>query len=180
MGYVNGANIGVNAVVYGWNDRGFLTRIAGALACVALAIAVGVCMAPSNAYAADALTASESFYVAGEGDGYLWAKDTIEYEYADGKIVSKPTVKQENSAICKIQEGVKGPVYGCYFKDKGPKIEYDEGTQTATVKTYWILKQGFSFKSLDVGWHQKCTITYTCDGYGKITREKKPGKLQLG
>ena len=135
MGYVIGTNGGARVVGYERNVLGFLARIAGVLACIALAIAVGVCVAPSDAYASSVLTANETYYVAGERDSHLWAKDTIQYDYADGKIVSKPIVKQQASAVCKIQEGIRGPVYGCYFKDKNPKIEYDEGAQTVTIKT---------------------------------------------
>lgn len=180
MGYAIGSRGGVRVVSYERSALGFLARIAGALACVALAIVVSMCVAPSDAYASGVRTASETYYVAGASDGHLWAKDTIEFEYADGKVVSKPTVEQQASAVCKIQEGIRGPVYGCYFKDKSPKIEYHEGARTATVKTYWVCKQGFSVKLLDVSWHKTCTVTYTCDGDGKITVSKKYGHLQLG
>ena len=157
-----------------------IARIVGALACIVLAIAVSVCMMPSNAYAASTKTASKTNYVAGCSTGHLWAKDTIQYKYSNGKIVSKPTVNQQASAICKVQTGVRGPVYGCYYKYKAPTIKYSKNAKTATVTTYWVCKQGVSIKGIGIDWHKTCTVTYTCNGNGKITVSKKAGKLQLG
>lgn len=155
-------------------------RLAAIFACLVLAIAITTCMAPSDAYAASAKTTNKTNYVAGSKGGHLWAKDVISFKYQNGKIVSKPTVKQQASAICRIQTGIKGPIYGCYFKEKAPKIKYSKNGKTATVTTYWVCKQGFSAFKLSVNWHKACSVTYTCYGNGKVTVSKKVGKLQLG
>ena len=157
-----------------------IARVLGVIICVALAIVVGICLMPSDAYAASTRTANKTNFVAGGNDGHLWAKDTIKYNYSNGKIVSKPTVKQQASTICKIQKGVRGPIYGCYFKYKEPTIKYNKNAKTATVTTYWVCKQGLDIKGISIDWHKTCTVTYTCDGNGKITVSKKVGKLQLG
>ena len=157
-----------------------IALVAVAIAAVLLAITVGMCAMPSDAYAASTYTASKTNYVAGTSSGKLWAKDTIQYTHSNGKIVSKPTVKQQASAICQIQTGIKGPIYGCFFKYKEPSITYSNNAKTATVTTYWVCKQGFSIKGISADWHKKCTVTYTCDGNGKITVSKKVGRLQFG
>lgn len=157
-----------------------LERLAAAALCIALTLAVVICAAPADAHAAAEYTATKTNYVAGAGDGHLWAKDTIQYRYSNGRIVSKPTVQQQASAICKVQQGVRGPIYGCFFKYKAPTIRYSSNAKTATITTYWVCKEGLSAWKLNFSWHKTCAVTYTCSGNGRIAVSKKTGNLRLG
>lgn len=172
-------NAGTGMSVQGTTSR-LWKKVAALFTCVVAAVTMCTCLVPSHAYAAGTRTVSRTNYVAGSSGGHLWARDTIQFKCSNGRIVSKPTAKQTASAICQIQKGIRGPVYGCYFKQKSPKVSYSKNAKTATVTTYWTCKQGVSFWKLSIDWHKTCTVTYKCNGNGSITVSKKVGKLQLG
>ena len=120
--------------------------------------------------------------IGGQKGNKLWVQDTITFKVQDGKIVSKPTVKSTTSTVNQIIGGAKihpNVSVGQYYQLKPPTISYKKGSKTATVTTYWGVKQGVSAGFLKVTWGKTCTVTYTINGNGKITYTKKASGIKF-
>ena len=122
-------------------------------------------------------TVKQAIKPIGNGKGCkLWVQDTISYKVENGKIVSKPTVSSKTSAANKLL-GYSVKMH--YYPVKSPTISYTKGNRTATVKTYWGVKQALSIWKFTITYGKTCTVTYTLNGNGKITYTKKASGLKF-
>lgn len=106
----------------------------------------------------------------GGKDCKIWAKDIITFKVSNGKIVSKPKVKQQASVASKIIGTTK---LAKYKMRKDPKITYKKNSKTATVQTYWVMASSFGIKKLSIECSKNATVTYQISGDGRVKVVKK-------
>ncbi len=159
------------------NKTNLLTKLAAMVVAIAM-VFIFVAAIPAQVDAASPVySVKTSIRPIGGGKGCkVWVQDTISYKVQSGKIVTKPQVASKTSAANKL---LGGTGLTEYYQVKSPTVSYRKGNKTATVKTYWGIKQGISYKKLKITWGKTCTVTYTVNANGKITYTKVSSGIKL-
>lgn len=166
-----------NKMTKSTNKTNLVTKLAAMVVAIAMVFIFATAIPAQVDAASPVYPVKTSIKPIGGGKGCkVWVQDTISYKVQNGKIVTKPQVSSKTSVANKL---LGGTGLTEYYKVKAPTVSYRYGNKTATVKTYWGVKQGVSIWKMKITWGKTCTVTYTVNANGRITYSKVASGIKL-